>query len=130
MQVPLPWHSIKGIFRKFSKQEPGEASGWPEPSAPTPVSCGHRSSVTRTIMTAHSCLSKTLYTHHNKGVPQPQGAPPCRAVRHLAGLTMQRHDVSLGLAHRAPAPGGTRVTGTQLPLCVCKLVCERAPPTC
>lgn len=65
-----------------------------------------------------------LTTHHNKGVSQPKGAPTSRAIRHLAGLTVKGHHVGLGLAHRAPAPGGTKVTGTKKQICLCTCVRE------
>lgn len=39
MHRPRPWHSMKGFGLKSSKQDPGEDSGWPLPSAPASVFC-------------------------------------------------------------------------------------------
>ncbi|RLW02611.1 hypothetical protein DV515_00007071 [Chloebia gouldiae] len=33
-KVPRPWHSMNGAERNSSRQDPGDAKAWPEPSAP------------------------------------------------------------------------------------------------
>lgn len=37
LHLPCPWHSIKGLGRKSSKQDPGDERGCPLPSAPASV---------------------------------------------------------------------------------------------
>lgn len=41
--MPLaPLHSMNGVVRKSSRQEPGDDRDWPPPSSPAAVCCGDK----------------------------------------------------------------------------------------
>ena len=110
MQVPRPWHSMKGIFRNSSRQEPGEARGCPEPSAPAPVCCTHTHMKKNMFQHFRMCvlvafIDLSLHPYHDKRVASPQGEPTWRTRGDLCGLTVDSDHVCFGLTHSTPKAG-------------------------
>lgn len=103
LQCPgLPLHSIKGILWKFSRQDPGEAKGWPDPSAPKPVSCRPKCEAEVKVVGLISGWNKKTLTYHYKGVSRPKRVPLGGAPWGQTGLAVDSNHVGSGLTHRTP----------------------------
>lgn len=120
---------MKGIFLKYSRQDPGEARGWPDPSAPTPVSWRQAATTARVkgqSRISHShCTSvinwkvadvnhvtkpdPTTSAHHHKGVSIPKIIPPRGTARNVNGLTVDGNHVGSGLTYSTPVTQETNI---------------------
>lgn len=100
---------MKGIFRNCSRQDPGEARGWPEPSAPTPVSYREMKGWSqRCLGLVLSLRTKDIYfsiwklAHHHKRISNPERKPAHWAVWNHTGLAVNGDHVGSGVTHRTP----------------------------
>lgn len=105
LQVPFPWHSMKGEALKSSRHEPGDCSDWPPPSAPADVCWKKQKTFHAPYLWRHlfkmqmrhttsnntqptCCFNNNLETHHYKAVSDPQADPISRALWYDFRLTM------------------------------------------
>jgi hypothetical protein len=84
---------MKGVARKCSRQEPGEANDWPPPSAPAAVYC----KFIRGPGLAPIPFRDDPLTHHYEGITNPETGPTVGTVGDIGVLTMDSDHIGWGL---------------------------------